>query len=68
MPHGGNWKRFDFGNMVTTPGGNEQAYLEMVQRTCRHPRSELATEITGQGDDVRIKTICKLCMKIISEE
>ena len=67
MPHGGNWKRFNFSNMTTTTG-NEQAYFDSLQKVCRHPKSELETELTGQGDNVKIKIICKLCLATISEE
>ena len=66
MPHSGNWRHFDFS--TPTPAGNEQEYIARLQKVCRHPKSELETELTGRGDDVKIKTICKLCLKTISEE
>jgi hypothetical protein len=66
MPHSGNWRHFDFSNITTI--NSETAYLDLLQKVCRHPKSELETEITGRGDDVKIVTICKLCLKTISEE
>lgn len=66
MTHSGNWRRFDFSNMTVKV--DDQAVMEMTQQLCGHPREFHVTEITGRGDDVRIKTVCKICLKTISEE